>query len=66
MTGPKRGSAGFEVGEENRKFVWDHFHANPFSTQKECAEALGLSAMAVNRAVKAIRHGWRPEGEAEQ
>ena len=60
VTEPKRGSVGFEVGEKNRKRIWNHFHKYPFSTQKECAEKLGLSAMAVSRAIKVIKEGWTP------
>lgn len=61
MAEQKHGAIGFEVGEKNRERVWAHFHQNPFDNQKQCAEALGLSVMAVSRAVKAIRDGWTPQ-----
>ena len=48
-----------EAGRTNRAcvLVWQLKH--PWGTQTECAKALGLSPMAVNRHVKAIREEWR-------
>jgi DNA invertase Pin-like site-specific DNA recombinase len=47
------------IGDENREAIERFFREHLCATQRECAEALGLSDMAVNRHVKAIRAGWR-------
>jgi len=47
------------IGEENRDRVRQFFANHLCATQRECAEALGLSDMAVNRHVRAIRAEWR-------
>ena len=47
------------LGEENREAVRQFFADHLCCTQAECAKALGLSAMAVNRHVRAIRAEWR-------
>lgn len=41
--------------DENREKVRAYFIANPFRRQNECAAALGLSVMTVNRHYNAIR-----------
>lgn len=48
------------VGEENRKRVFEFFQQNPCHRNRDAAEELGLSVMAVGRHAKAIREGWRP------
>jgi predicted ArsR family transcriptional regulator len=52
-------STQIELGEENREAVRKFFSTHLCCTQVECAKALGLSSMAVNRHVKAIRAEWR-------
>lgn len=52
-----------ELGESNLAAVRRWFASHLCGTQVECAKALGLSAMAVNRHVKTIRAEWR---EAER
>lgn len=54
---------GWERGEHNRARVLAFYRNNPCTTQSACAEALGLSAMAVSRHVRAIREGWRPDND---
>lgn len=48
-----------QAGRENLAAVRAFFEAHLCATQRECAEALGLSPMAVNRHVRAIRDEWR-------
>ncbi len=48
-----------ELGEENRDAVREWFTSHLCGTQRECAKDLRLSAMAVNRHVRAIRAEWR-------
>ncbi len=48
-----------ELGQDNLEAVKEFFITHLCATQRECAEALGLSAMAVNRHVKTIRASWR-------
>lgn len=50
---------GQAIGGLNRARVRRWFKEHLCGTQSECAEALGLSVMAVNRHVKAIRDEWR-------
>lgn len=50
-----------KMGEENLERVRAWFGSHLCGTQRECADALGLSVMAVNRHVKTIRAGWRDE-----
>lgn len=50
---------GEAIGDLNRARVRAWYRAHPGCTQKECAEALGLSVMAVNRHVKAMRDDWK-------
>lgn len=54
-----RGSPGLELGAENLARVREWFSKNLGGTQTECAEALELSVMAVNRHVKTLRAEWR-------
>lgn len=48
-----------ELGEENREAVRRFFQQHLCATQTECAKALGISAMAVNRHVRSIRAEWK-------
>lgn len=50
---------GAATGHQNRQRVRAWFQAHLCGTQRECAEALDLSVMAVNRHVAAIRGEWR-------
>lgn len=52
-----------ERGEANQEAVRRFFAEHLCATQSECAKALGLSPMAVNRHVKAIRAQWRNNRE---
>lgn len=52
---------GEALGDLNRATVRRWFRDHLCGTQRECAEALGLSVMAVNRHVKAIRAEWRDD-----
>lgn len=53
-----------ELGEANLKAVMEWFQTHLCGTQVECAKALGLSVMAVNRHVKTIRATWRDDTRA--
>lgn len=44
-----------ETGRANLERVRSFFERHLCATQRECAEALGLSVMAVNRHVRTIR-----------
>jgi hypothetical protein len=46
-------------GKRNRERVEDFFRRHLCATQRECASALNLSLMAVNRHVRDIRDEWR-------
>lgn len=48
-----------ELGQENLDAVKKFFRTHLCATQRECAEYLGLSVMAVNRHVRTIRAEWR-------
>ncbi len=48
-----------ELGEENYLRVLGFFITHICATQRECAVALDLSVMAVNRHVARIRDNWR-------
>ena len=48
-----------DKGEANYLAVLAYMSSHLCATQRECAEALGLSVMAVNRHVKRIRGEWR-------
>lgn len=48
-----------ELGQQNLDAVREFFRTHLCCTQRECAAALGLSAMAVNRHVKTIRAEWK-------
>lgn len=50
-------------GLKNLRNVRRFFEAHLCATQAECAKALGLSVMAVNRHVRAIRSEWRDSKE---
>lgn len=49
------GEARKAAGEETRKRVKDWFFNNPFSNQKSCAEALGLTSLTVSKHVKSLK-----------
>lgn len=51
--------AQIELGRENFEAVRKWFSDHLCGTQVECAKALGLSAMAVNRHVRTIRSEWK-------
>ena len=53
-----------EVGRDNLAAVRAFMASHLCATQRECAEALGLSVMAVNRHVKEIRAEWRDRLDA--
>ena len=59
MTAPFLNHHQIEAGERNRAAVRSWLAAHLGGTQQECARDLGLSSMAVNRHVKAIREEWR-------
>lgn len=48
-----------EVGRDNLAAVRAFMATHLCATQRECADALGLSVMAVNRHVQTIRSEWR-------
>lgn len=48
-----------EVGEENFRRIKKFFQQNLCATQRECADALNLSVMTVNRHTKKIREEWK-------
>lgn len=47
------------LGDKNLALVRQWFETHLCGTQTECAKALGLSAMAVNRHVRTIRAEWK-------
>lgn len=53
---------GAVTGKKNREAIKEWFRTHLCGTQAECAADLGLSPMAVNRHVKAIRREWKKEG----
>lgn len=48
-----------QTGRANLERVRSFFERHLCATQRECAEALGLSVMAVNRHVRTIRGEWK-------
>lgn len=48
-----------KLGQENLEAVRMFFKKHLCATQRECADALGISVMAVNRHVRTIRAEWR-------
>ena len=50
---------GIKVGETNLEKVRKFFKTHLCATQVECAEALGLSTMAVSRHVRTLRSEWK-------
>mgnify|MGYP005991744597 CR=1 FL=1 len=50
---------GEAIGALNRAKVQRWFLSHLCGTQRECADALGLSVIAVGRHVKSIRAEWR-------
>lgn len=53
------GGARRAQGDENRERVRQWFREHLCGTNRECAEAVGLSEFAVGRHVRAIRSEWR-------
>lgn len=51
-------SPGAAIGHANREAVRQFFRTHVGCTQSECAKALGLSVMAVNRHVATLRKEW--------
>jgi DNA-binding Lrp family transcriptional regulator len=47
-----------DLGDANLDVLRRFFREHLCATQVECAEALGLSTMAVNRHVRTIRAEW--------
>jgi hypothetical protein len=54
-----------EMGAANRSAVRAWFAAHLCGTQRECARALNLSPMAVNRHVAAIRAEWKDKEDVQ-
>lgn len=48
-----------KLGEDNLAAVRKYFETHLCAKQTECAKALDLSVMAVNRHVETIRAEWR-------
>ncbi len=48
-----------QLGRDNLAAVRAYFETHLCATQQDCAKALSLSIMAVNRHVKEIRSEWR-------
>ncbi len=55
-----KGTGRTQEGADNYALVKQFFRAHLCATQAECAEALGLHPMTVNRHVKRIRGEWLP------
>lgn len=63
MEHPRYRNPGEALGDLNRRRVRAWLRQHLGGTQRECAEALGLSVMAVGRHVKAIRAEWRDDAK---
>jgi predicted transcriptional regulator len=50
---------GEKLGHKNREAVRWFFVTHPGCSQIDCAKALGLSVVAVNRHVKRLRAEWK-------
>jgi len=50
-----------EQGVENKRNIRDFYHANPFTTQSECAMALGVHKDTVARHYQKFRKAWKDE-----
>lgn len=61
MANPRIGEVSQQISDENRRMIEGAFKAYPSITQTEVSELLKLSRATVNRHVKAIRAGWKPE-----
>ncbi len=55
---------GYKIGHDNREGVRAWFLAHVGCTNVECAQALGLSVMAVGRHIKTLRREWQDGQEA--
>jgi hypothetical protein len=53
MTAP-----GYKIGHDNREAVRTYFASHLGCTNRECAQALGLSVVAVGRHVAKLRREW--------
>lgn len=51
-------SPGAKIGHENREAVRRFFAEHIGCTNRECGEALGLSAIAVGRHIETLRREW--------
>lgn len=49
---------GYQIGQENREAVRAYFQRHIGATNRECAEAIGLSAFAVGRHIQTLRQEW--------
>jgi DNA-binding transcriptional regulator LsrR (DeoR family) len=49
---------GKDLAEQNFTLVWLYYRDHLGCTRRECAEALGLSEMAVGRHVERLRREW--------
>jgi len=55
------GDQKIEERERNRTAIFMFFRENPASKQIDCAKVLGMNPVTINKHVKAIRSGWKPE-----
>lgn len=51
-----------EVSKKNLADIKEYFEKNPYSTQADCARALGLNPVTVNRHVKTLRQEMKKGG----
>lgn len=49
---------GHEIGRRNRERVREYFATHVGAKQNECAKALDLSVMVVNRHIQTLRKEW--------
>ncbi len=61
LNAPHFRNPGEAVGYLNLKRVREWYRTHRGGTQAECAAAVGLSVMAVNRHVKTLRSEWLGE-----
>lgn len=53
-----RPSPGAQIGAQNREAVRQYFAGHIGCSNVECAQALGLSVMAVGRHIATLRRAW--------
>lgn len=63
MTSPTSNRPGDRIGAENRARIRQWLIEHPGGKQRECAEALGLSTIAIMRHIKKIRSEWTDKPE---